>query len=88
MGSRFYNYDEPVRRVLTTAPRNVRNRWAAATAAPLRDPQIAADFAAAVPSLLREAQTCGAEGVQELVLIAQDTTAYGRTGRTHPLHVF
>lgn len=82
VGSRFYNYDEPVRRVLTTAPHLAYLKIAEGcshSCAFCVIPQIRGRFRSRSPqALLREAQTLRKQGVQELVLIAQDTTAYGR----------
>ena len=81
VGSGFYDYDQPVRRLLTTGhlaylkiAEGCNHRCAFCVI-----PQIRGKFRSRHPqSLVQEAVSLRTQGVQELLVIAQDTTAYGR----------
>ena len=81
VGSGFYDYDQPVRRLLTTGhlaylkiAEGCNHRCAFCVI-----PQIRGKVRSRHPqSLVQEAVSLRTQGVQELLVIAQDTTAYGR----------
>jgi len=82
VGSSYYNYDQPAKRVLTTGSHLAYLKIAEGcshTCAFCVIPHIRGKFRSRDPkSLVAEAALLREQGVQELVLIAQDTTAYGR----------
>jgi ribosomal protein S12 methylthiotransferase len=82
VGDSFYDYDQPVPRVLTTGSHLAYLKIAEGcshSCAFCVIPQIRGRFRSRSPeAIVREARNLREAGVQELVLIAQDTTAYGR----------